>query len=200
MICIVRHGQTVWNLEGRKQGWLDSPLTQLGIEQAKKSSKLINQAITEDIHKYNIVVSPLWRCLQSTSVICEELGIKYADCIVEEDLKEHGFGDWERKTNEEIELEFPNGLRDREQNRIDYVVPNGESYRILYNRVEKIYNKYKNSNTIFICHEMVSKVLRSMMMGGIENMSRVEKHKQDSIFIFNNNDIKKMNKIDDSNV
>ena len=120
--------------------------------------------------------------------------------MIEEDLKEHGFGDWEGKTDEEIELEFPNGLKDREQNRIDYVVPNGESYRMLYSRVEKVYNKYTSSNTIFICHEMVSKVLRSMMMGGIENMPRVEKHKQDSIFIFENNVVKKMNKTNTSNV
>lgn len=34
-LFIVRHGQTLFNLKGRAQGWCDSPLTELGIEQAK---------------------------------------------------------------------------------------------------------------------------------------------------------------------
>ena len=34
MILICRHGQTKWNLENRKQGWLDSELTELGKSQA----------------------------------------------------------------------------------------------------------------------------------------------------------------------
>lgn len=33
-IKIFRHGETAWNAEGRLQGWLDSPLTQQGKQQA----------------------------------------------------------------------------------------------------------------------------------------------------------------------
>ncbi len=35
-ICLVRHGVTDWNLEGRWQGWSDTPLSDLGAEQAWK--------------------------------------------------------------------------------------------------------------------------------------------------------------------
>ena len=31
----MRHGQTLFNLEHKIQGWCDSPLTELGINQAK---------------------------------------------------------------------------------------------------------------------------------------------------------------------
>lgn len=34
-IRIYRHGETKWNKQGLLQGWLDSPLTKLGMEQAK---------------------------------------------------------------------------------------------------------------------------------------------------------------------
>ncbi|AEB07538.1 Phosphoglycerate mutase [Coriobacterium glomerans PW2] len=34
-LYLVRHGQTLFNRLHRKQGWCDSPLTELGIEQAK---------------------------------------------------------------------------------------------------------------------------------------------------------------------
>ena len=41
MILICRHGQTEWNLESCKQGWLDSELTELG----KAKLKLYNLAL-----------------------------------------------------------------------------------------------------------------------------------------------------------
>ena len=38
-IYFVRHGQTIWNTQKRFQGLSDSPLTELGIEQAKLLGK-----------------------------------------------------------------------------------------------------------------------------------------------------------------
>lgn len=35
-LLLVRHGETVWNLEGRMQGHLDSPLSERGVEQARR--------------------------------------------------------------------------------------------------------------------------------------------------------------------
>ncbi|WP_299839756.1 histidine phosphatase family protein [uncultured Paracoccus sp.] len=40
-LYLMRHGQTVWNAEGRMQGKLDSPLTDLGIAQAKAQARLV---------------------------------------------------------------------------------------------------------------------------------------------------------------
>ena len=39
-IFLVRHGQTVWNLEKRWQGNKNSNLTKLGMDQAKQTKKL----------------------------------------------------------------------------------------------------------------------------------------------------------------
>ena len=36
---IVRHGETMFNVKGRIQGWCDSPLTKLGVSQAKELGK-----------------------------------------------------------------------------------------------------------------------------------------------------------------
>ena len=35
----MRHGQTLFNLQHKIQGWCDAPLTQLGIKQAKIASE-----------------------------------------------------------------------------------------------------------------------------------------------------------------
>ena len=78
MIYIVRHGQTEWNLQGRKQGRKDSPLTLKGIEQAKNIANILNNNI-EDYSEYIIVISPQWRCQQTASIICELTGNKFSE-------------------------------------------------------------------------------------------------------------------------
>ena len=57
MIYIIRHGQTSWNLQGRKQGRKDSPLTLKGFSQARNVAEILNHNI-ESYGKFKIVVSP----------------------------------------------------------------------------------------------------------------------------------------------
>ena len=40
-LYLMRHGQTVWNAEGRLQGRMDSPLTALGRHQARRQAQLV---------------------------------------------------------------------------------------------------------------------------------------------------------------
>ena len=41
-LILVRHGQSVWNLENRFTGWVDVDLSEKGKSEAKKSAELIN--------------------------------------------------------------------------------------------------------------------------------------------------------------
>ncbi len=40
-LILVRHGQSLWNLQNRFTGWVDVPLTALGIEEAKRAGTLL---------------------------------------------------------------------------------------------------------------------------------------------------------------
>jgi len=40
-VFLARHGQTQWNLQGRRQGRLDSPLTRTGVEQANRHAVVL---------------------------------------------------------------------------------------------------------------------------------------------------------------
>ena len=43
-LILLRHGQSQWNLENRFTGWVDVPLTELGVEEAKEAGRKIKQA------------------------------------------------------------------------------------------------------------------------------------------------------------
>ena len=50
-LILVRHGQSIWNLENRFTGWVDVDLNQNGIAQAKKAGELIKeQKINIDLY------------------------------------------------------------------------------------------------------------------------------------------------------
>ncbi len=55
-LYLMRHGQTLFNLQHKIQGWCDSPLTELGIKQAKVAGKWFkDHDITFD-HAYSVRV------------------------------------------------------------------------------------------------------------------------------------------------
>jgi len=193
MIYIVRHGQTVWNLDKRKQGNKDSPLTIKGFNQAKEISELLSEDI-KNFKYYRLVVSPQWRCQQFASIVCELNGLNFKDCILENHLREHCFGLWEGLTEEEIEAEFPNYLKNRykPENYWNYIVPMGESYELLSKRVKPIVDKYKNKDTIFICHEMVSKTIRGHLLNLKPEQILSLNHPQNTVYKFVNNILKEL--------
>ena len=183
MIYIVRHGQTAWNLQKRKQGRKDSPLTLKGIQQAHNAAEILKREVRQP-ERFQFVISPQWRCQQYASIICELMGISFSDCILEDGIRDHCFELWEGKTEEEIEVDFPGFLARRYQpeNYWNYVVPMGESYELLSSRIRKVLYKYRDQDVIFICHEMVSKTMRGNLLHLSNEETLALHHNQDEVF------------------
>lgn len=96
---IMRHGQTLFNQRRKIQGSCDSPLTELGIEQAKKASEYFkNINIT---HAYS---STSERCCDTLEIVTEGK-IPY---IRLKGLKEMNFGLFEGES-EDLNPKTPNG-------------------------------------------------------------------------------------------
>ena len=51
-LILVRHGQSIWNLEEKFTGWVDVDLTDKGINEAEKAGLLIK----EKILKFNFII------------------------------------------------------------------------------------------------------------------------------------------------
>lgn len=91
---IVRHGETEWNLEQRLQGWLDSPLTQRGKEQASSLS-----AALRDIHFDACIVSSSGRALETARLL---LVGRAVELMIEDSLREIYLGNWQGKRVRDI--------------------------------------------------------------------------------------------------
>ena len=88
-LYFVRHGETVWNVENKICGCTDSPLTPLGVEQARRTGELIRQrglAIDE------VLYSPLSRAADTAQIIAQVLQVPARR---EDRLREQNFGRYE---------------------------------------------------------------------------------------------------------
>ncbi len=95
-LWVVRHGETEWSLSGQHTGWNDIPLTEHGREQAAGLAGRLQG------HHFGLVLcSPLQRALKT----CQLAG--FADPLVDPDLREWNYGQYEGKTREQIEAERP---------------------------------------------------------------------------------------------
>ena len=101
-IFLLRHGETVWNRERRVQGHLDSPLTALGLDQARRYGTRL-KALLEPQDGYRLVASPLGRALHTATIVAEVLGRTPDQITTDDRLKEMAWGRWDGMTAAEIE-------------------------------------------------------------------------------------------------
>jgi 2,3-bisphosphoglycerate-dependent phosphoglycerate mutase len=69
-LVLIRHGESVWNLENRFTGWTDVDLSPEGMEQTKRAGQLLKK------HGYNFdegFTSVLKRSIKTLNILLEEL-------------------------------------------------------------------------------------------------------------------------------
>lgn len=92
-LYFVRHGQTVWNVENKICGASESPLTELGHEQARETGRALKQRIDAgELAIDEILTSPLRRAYDTAREISDITGIPMR---TEPGLSEQNFGKWE---------------------------------------------------------------------------------------------------------
>jgi 2,3-bisphosphoglycerate-dependent phosphoglycerate mutase len=85
-LVLVRHGQSVWNLQNRFTGWVDVPLTEKGKEEAYKAGELL-----KDIRFSVAYTSSLTRAQETLKIILETIGL-YIPVIKDQALNERHYG------------------------------------------------------------------------------------------------------------
>jgi len=164
-IILVRHGQTIWNAEGRFQGQLDSPLTQKGRTEAKENGIKIKKAI-KSLDKIDIYSSPLGRAKSTALIVAKELGFPLNQILFEDRIQEFNYGILEGKTKEYCNKNYRDIIEAREANKWFYQIENGDSYKLVAQRVENWLDSLDRDKIIIaVTHEMVNRALRKLYRG-----------------------------------
>jgi len=138
-ICIIRHGETDWNKEGRLQGREDIPLNDEGIKQIEETAEYLKK------DKWDIIItSPLSRAKQSAEIIAKSVGLK--EIIEEENLVERDYGEASGMTVEERKMAFPDGICN------DAEIPEALQQRMVDSIIIKYKEIYYGKNIIIVSH------------------------------------------------
>lgn len=88
-LVLVRHGQSQFNAENRFTGWIDSPLTVAGTEEAHRAGRMLKES---GFRFDRIYTSVLVRCTESARIIREELAEPDVPLITSWRLNERHYG------------------------------------------------------------------------------------------------------------
>lgn len=126
-LIIVQHCQSEHHVNGLTGGWTDTPLTDLGIEQANRVANALKDMLDGE---YVIYSSDLLRAKETAEIIRNILGL---DIKIEEGLRERNYGiakDQSSKWLKERRSPMP------KVGRLDHrPIEGAETYREFYNRV-----------------------------------------------------------------
>ncbi len=128
-LILVRHGQTVWNLELKYQGHSDIALTELGRKQAEMvAARLAPEKIKA------VYASDLSRALVTAETIA---AVHNLAVLTDANLREIGFGEWEGLTHDGIYAKWPDIISKFFTNPDEVQIPGGETFRDVKERAAK---------------------------------------------------------------
>ncbi|MDX1379169.1 MAG: histidine phosphatase family protein [Anaerolineales bacterium] len=125
--CLVRHGQTDWNLEGRYQGQSDVPLNNRGIEQADSLVEKLKDSTFSAIY-----TSDLIRAQKTAEPIAKILDLPIQ---IEPRVREINQGEWEGVLVDDIKARYAEIWSQRTVDPANVRPPGGETVREVATRV-----------------------------------------------------------------
>lgn len=126
LLCIVRHGETAWNAEGRVQGQTDVPLSEVGLAQARALA-----AALAGVRFGALYSSDLARCRQTAAPLGRALGL---EARTEPMLRERHYGIFETLTYAEAKVRFPEDYARLRAKDPEFDFRGGESLRGFFER------------------------------------------------------------------
>lgn len=101
-LFLIRHGETAWALTGQHTGRTDIPLTARGEAQASELGQQL-----QGIAFARVLTSPLKRARQTRDLVALRGDFACEPDLVEPDLAEWDYGDYEGKTSADIRQQRP---------------------------------------------------------------------------------------------
>lgn len=152
---LIRHGETVWNREHRMQGQQDSPLTAVGVRQARQLGRRFRD------EKFGALYSSdLGRAHQTAKSVADATG---RSIVVDARLRERHFGVFEGLTGGEIERNYPQEFLRFKSRDPAYAVPGGESALQFRERcitcLNELAERHVGERVVVVTHGLVLDIL-----------------------------------------
>lgn len=167
-IYLVRHGETVWNVEKRLQGWKDSPLTENGLRNAERLAERLDGTRIDRIFS-----SDQKRALTTAQIIAKDRSIPIE---ILSSLRELNFGSWEGMTISEIEDKYPLEYNTYKTEPDKYISTDGESIGQLFDRAAKALKHIQScgeENVLVVTHGVTIRALMTIVSGqGMNGFAR----------------------------
>jgi len=171
-LVLVRHGQSLWNLENRFTGWVDVPLTAKGEAEARSAgTHLKGTGLTFDV----AYTSVLTRANETLRLLLEELGQR-PPIIRDPALNERDYGDLAGLNKAETAKRYGEDQVKIWRRSYDVSPPGGESLEKTAQRTLPFFDRairgdLSEGKTVLVAAHGNS--LRSIVMG-LENLSPQE--------------------------
>lgn len=160
-LILVRHGETIWNIQNRFQGITDTTLSKNGLQQAKLLAKRLSSERIDLIYS-----SKLKRTVKTAEII--KSSHKNAKLIKEKNLNEISWGLWEGLTKSEVKIKYPKMYKEREKDKFNFKVSKGESLRILKIRLKNFLSKFsrncRNKTVLIVGHLNINRVILGILL------------------------------------
>ncbi len=156
-IDVIRHGEPEGGRRYRGYG-IDDPLTEKGWQQ-------MWSAIPENPGWDLIISSPLARSLDFGIALAEKMGIP---CIINDQMKEIGFGVWEGLTPKEIIAADSEALNHFYQDPINNRPEGAEPLEVFSNRIwsafQKIAAEHTGKHVLIVAHAGVARAIMANVL------------------------------------
>lgn len=161
-ICLVRHGETDWNIEQRMQGHIDLALNANGEAQALAAGRYFSALRAAALYS-----SDLLRARQTAQPVAQALGLPL---VLLPALRERHFGRCEGLTFDEIVARHADDARAIERRDPDYAAPGGgESRRQHEARVlaciARLTGDHRGQSIVVVTHGGVLDVIYRRALG-----------------------------------
>jgi broad specificity phosphatase PhoE len=185
-LVFIRHGETDWNREFRFQGQCDIPLNDRGRRQAARNGRAVAGILAAcDLA---LVASPLGRAVETIRIVLDAAGMDGRSFATDAVLMEANYGDWEGLTIKEIAARYPDQARARDVDKWGYAPPNGESYKMLSERVSD-WVKTLGGPTLVVAHGGILRALLYLLAGLPAHDAPHLAVPQDRVILFTESDV-----------
>lgn len=152
---LVRHGETIWNYEGRYQGQIDTPLSPTGIKQGKMVAEALKNVPIDVAY-----ASPLSRSYETAKMCADYHGLEVNK---DERLLEINHGKWEGLFAAEIAEQYPDLLERWRTTVVDVQMPDGECIEDVRARSMAAFKEYaekhQGQTVLVVAHDAVNKAV-----------------------------------------